>query len=57
MILVATEKHGFRPSGQVFEVDEPLGLILLEQGKAVNESKSVAVKTEKKEVKQKTSKK
>jgi hypothetical protein len=43
MILVATNRHGFRPSGQVFEIEEPLGLILLEQGKAIAQSEPVAV--------------
>jgi hypothetical protein len=43
MILVATNRHGFRPSGQVFEIDEPLGLLLLEQGKAIAQSEPVTV--------------
>lgn len=43
MKLIATDRHGYRPSGQVFEIDEPLGLILLEQGKAIAKSEPVTV--------------
>lgn len=48
MKLIATDKHGYRPKGQVFEIDEPLGLILLKQGKAIEEIKQTQT-----EVKQK----
>lgn len=45
MKLIATDRHGHRPSGQVFEIDEPLGLILLEQGKAIAQSEPVTVES------------